>query len=178
MLLALLDHSLSFILLALFPFSYSYQITGSFIMYFIWVKLSLILVLWMLLLILSSPRLTTLVKLKFTTSWISAQSAFMTKLLSSFLSIKKVTLYLKVPRNLGLIWLFVPISYLIFLNIVDDVHPGGGSDIRSGWCAINFDQLFIHLTIIFCLKAFFIIFFLGLSNAFYFIRFGYVCTKL
>ena len=97
------DHSLFFMLSAFFLFCYGYWMTGPFIIYFMQVSLSLLLVLKVLLLFLSAMRLTTLVDSRFRTLWIPALPPFVAKLLSSFLCIGRDTLYLKVPGSLGLV---------------------------------------------------------------------------
>ena len=94
--------------------------TGPFIICFMLVSLSLLLVSWVLWILLFILRLMTLVNSKCITFCIPTPLIFVAKFLSSLLCIGRVTLYLKVPESFSLILPTVPISFIIFFKIMDD----------------------------------------------------------
>ena len=77
--------------------------TFSFMIYSMRVSLSMLLALLVLLLLFFTIRLMTPVNLRCMIFWIPIMSLFITRLLSSFLYIGKVILYLKVPGSFSLI---------------------------------------------------------------------------
>ena len=132
----------------------------------------MLLILWILL---SALRLTTLVNLSFRIFWIPTLSLFIAKLLSSFLCIGKVTLYLKVPGSVGLDdqlsrypLCFSPPSKT---NIMDNVCLGGGSDVIVGLVGLPlfFITLFVYLMVKFYIIFFFSYILLFLSFLIHFV---------
>ena len=116
MLLTLLDHSLSFMLLVLFSFSFSYQIARLFKTCFMRVSLSLLLLLLILWLLFSPLRYMTAVNLRCKTFKILLQKSFINRSLSTFFYTRRVTLYLKVVRSLSVIWPIILLSFMLFFK--------------------------------------------------------------